>query len=107
MSLLSRTVTSRLRRHRRELMWTQRQRQMAKDALRASSDRSVDLLDRHGVNLEEAWRDEHAAIATFEPKLRRALAPNRIAVPLDQNHFPGPDMLCHAFHVLYLNMIVY
>jgi hypothetical protein len=43
-------------------------------------------------------RDEHAAIATIEPQApARSRSQIRIAVPLDGNHFPGPDMLCHAF----------
>src|SRR5271170_6956048 len=84
MSFLSRTLTSAFvdtaelftAIENTKLMWTQRQRQMAKDALKASSERFDDMMDRAGVNLEEAWREEHAAIATIELKLRRALAPN-------------------------------
>jgi hypothetical protein len=101
MSFLSRTLTSAFvdtaepyqAIENTKLMLTERQRQMAKDALKASSDRFADLMDRAGVNLEEARRDEHAAIATIELKLRRALAPN------PQHRAPwtettSPDRIC-------------
>ena len=57
-----------------KLMWTQRQRQMAKDALKASSERFEEMMARHGVSLEEAYGDEHGAIATIELKPRRPCA---------------------------------
>ena len=101
MSLLSRSVTSAFvdtaelftAVENTKLIWTQRQRQMAKDALKASSDRFADLMDRAGVNLEEARRDEHAAIATIELKLRRALAPNpQRRAPWTET--TSPDRIC-------------
>jgi hypothetical protein len=53
-----------------KLMWTQRQRQSA-------------------TNMRPSPRSSSSS---------RALSLQiRIAVPLDGNHFPGPDMLCHAF----------
>src|SRR5271168_2869577 len=82
MSLLSRSVTAAFvdtaelftAVENTKLMWTQRQRQMAKDALKASSERFEEMMARHGVSLEEAYGDEHGAIATIELKPRRPCA---------------------------------
>src|SRR5271156_6269237 len=78
MSFLSRTVTAAFvdtaelftAVESTKLMWTQRQRQSA-------------------TNMRRSPRSSSSSGALS--------LQIRIAVPSDGNHFPGPDMLCHAF----------
>jgi hypothetical protein len=54
-----------------KLMWTERQRRMAKDALKASSDRFTDMMARNGVAFEETYDPDLATLANVELSRRQ------------------------------------